>query len=110
MGPNTVRTSDSGCVRIPTRLTQIHPSVPIRIKPTLTPRTLVTHPQGSDLRYVYADPEGCNCVYIGDEQAYQQYQKLAVEQRIADEARLTAQMNQDAAMNWGMWGPYPWWP
>ena len=29
------------------------------------------------LLYVYADPKGCQCLYVGDEAAYQRYQQLA---------------------------------
>ena len=75
---------------------------------TLTQRKLVAHPSEGTIRYVYADAAGCKCVYAGDEAAYQRYQELAVQERIADERLMTAQMNQDAAMDWGGWGP--WYP
>jgi hypothetical protein len=35
------------------------------------------------LQFLYADAEVCRCLYVGDQQDYQQYQKLAVEQQIA---------------------------
>ena len=42
---------------------------------TLTPLQLgpVKTADGT-VRYVYADPEGCGCVYVGDKAAYQIYQ------------------------------------
>ncbi len=73
---------------------------------TLTQRKLVAHPSDGGVRYVYADAAGCKCVYAGDEQAYQQYQKMAVNEKIANEQVMTARMNQDAAMDWGAWGPW----
>jgi hypothetical protein len=77
---------------------------------TLTPLKLVPHTRSSDgkLLYVYADPKGCHCLYVGDEGAYQRYRQLALQQKIAQEQMVAAQMNADAAMDWGLWGPY-WW-
>lgn len=76
---------------------------------TLTQHKLVPHEKDGQVYYVYADATICQCVYWGDEAAYQRYQQFAVQQQIADEQRMAAQMNQNAAMNWGMWGPGPWW-
>ena len=36
------------------------------------------------MRYVYADPDVCTCVYVGDEQQYEKYQKLKVQKEIAE--------------------------
>jgi hypothetical protein len=49
-------------------------------------------------------------LYVGNEKAYQHYQRLAVEKKIAEDKRMAAEMNMDAAMNWNMWGPWvAWW-
>jgi hypothetical protein len=55
------------------------------------------------LRFIYADATVCRCLYVGDEQAYQQYQKLAVRQE-------NALMDQQAALdnsldNWWAYDP-----
>ena len=55
------------------------------------------------LRFLYADATVCRCLYVGDEQAYQQYQKLAVQQE-------NALMDQQAALdssldNWWAYDP-----
>ena len=77
----------------------------------MTQRKITIHSQNGETRYVYADALECKCVYVGDEHAYQQYQKLQVQQNIADENQMSAQMNEDASMDWGMWGPWgPWGP
>jgi uncharacterized protein YceK len=65
---------------------------------TLTQRKVVPHDQDGNVRYVYADAEFCECLYVGNQAAYQRSEKMAVEKNIAE-------MNEDAAMNWGMWGP-----
>lgn len=76
---------------------------------TLTPLKLLPYTRSDGkLLYVYADPKGCNCLYVGDETAYQRFRALQQQQKVAQEQMVTAQMNADAAMNWGLWGPY-WW-
>jgi hypothetical protein len=73
--------------------------------------SLVVRYTPKDGKFVYwlADPSFCNCIYVGDEAAYQQYQKLRLSAQIAREQRETAEINESAArdneMNWGAWGP-----
>lgn len=76
---------------------------------TLTQNKLVPHQKDGGIVYVYADATTCKCVYAGSEADYQRYQQLAVQKQIADDQRMAAEMNENAAMNWGMWGPGPWW-
>ena len=76
---------------------------------TLTQHKLVPQMKDGQVVYVYADATTCQCVYAGTEDAYQRYQQLAIQKKIADDQRMAAEMNEDAAMNWGMWGPGPWW-
>jgi hypothetical protein len=53
--------------------------------------------------YVFPDPKQ-NVLYVGQEQQYQQYQKLRYQKQLADEQLSAAAMNEDA---WGVWGPWP---
>jgi hypothetical protein len=77
---------------------------------TLTQHKIVAHQKEVGVGYVYADAATCQCLYVGNEKAYQHYQRLAVEKKIAEDKRMAAEMNRDAAMNWNMWGPWvPWW-
>lgn len=70
----------------------------------LTQHKLIEHSKDGKPAYVYADAEGCKCMYVGDEKDYQQYQKLALKQQIADQQMISAEMvDQDAEMNWGIW-------
>jgi len=76
---------------------------------TMVPHKLVPHQRDGETYWVYADPKVCKCVYVGNEKAYQEYQRLAFKQRLANQQEMTAAMNQDAAMNWGLWGGWgPW--
>ena len=73
---------------------------------TLTPRKVVRYTRDGQVHYVYADPETCKCLYVGDEQRYQKYQELSLQKQIADEQLSAAQANRDASMDWGAWGPW----
>jgi hypothetical protein len=76
----------------------------------MTQHKLVVHPKGDKVLYVYADASICQCVYVGDADAYARFQKLAVEKEIAEDERQAAEINLDATMSGGMWGPGLWWP
>jgi hypothetical protein len=41
----------------------------------LTPRTVLWGPQDSELRYLYAEPTGCRCLYVGGEENYQRLRR-----------------------------------
>ena len=63
--------------------------------------------QNSDtIHYVYADPLVCECLYVGTQQAYDQYKANQLAQHIADEQLMTAQTYSDAAWSWPAWGPW----
>ncbi len=72
---------------------------------TLTQQKIVVHQKDGINYYVYADATTCQCIYIGQDANYQKFQQLQVQQNIAQEQQMTAEMNEDSAMNWGMWGP-----
>jgi hypothetical protein len=57
------------------------------------------------VHYVYADPNVCGCLYIGTQQAFDQYvanQQLDFEQA----QRMAVENFYDAAWNWDAWGPW----
>jgi hypothetical protein len=66
---------------------------------TLTQLKVVPHDRNGKMYYVYADAADCQCLYAGNQEAYQRYENLAVKQNIA-------QMNEAASMDWDMWGPW----
>jgi hypothetical protein len=61
---------------------------------------------GDTVHYVYADPLVCSCLYVGTQQAYNQYKLHEQQQHLADEQLMTAQTYSDTAWNWGAWGPW----
>lgn len=55
--------------------------------------------------YVFKD-EKAGVAYVGRAPEYQRYQQLAVQQQIAQDQYMAADMERDAAMRWyGAWGP-----
>ncbi|MBK8210674.1 MAG: hypothetical protein IPK78_12645 [Rhodospirillales bacterium] len=54
-------------------------------------------------QFLFADATYCRCLYIGNEMAYQTYQRLSVEQQIAEDrqqAELDASMDSPWAYDW----------
>jgi hypothetical protein len=49
--------------------------------------------------YVYKD-EKAGVAYIGREAEYQRYQQLAIQQQIAQDQYMAAEMEQQAALDW----------
>ncbi len=60
--------------------------------------------KGDQVHYVYADPLVCGCLYVGTQQAYNTYKRDRMQQQLADEQQMTAQMYSDPAWSWGAWG------
>lgn len=64
--------------------------------------TRTVGPNGS-VRFFWADATDCNCLYAGNEAAYDSYQKISVSEQIAEENEMDADMMDWDA--WGGWGP-----
>ena len=84
----------------PARVASLHGLPPNKVVQQVT-----RGPGGGAVRYVYADPLVCACLYVGDQAAYGRYRQEVFQRRLADEQAMTAQMNQ---MDWdyGPWGPF----
>ncbi len=59
--------------------------------------------------YVYADPQFCHCVFVGDSAAYSRFEQFAFQQRMAREQIEAAEIANEDMFGWGDWGPYPFW-
>jgi len=70
----------------------------------LPPYRLESRTKDGKVVYTYADPGGCQCLYVGGSKEYSEYQRLRVQRQIAADQAWAA---QQAQMDWGMWGP--WW-
>ena len=74
----------------------------------MPPLKIVSQSKDGHVVYRYADPYSCDCLYVGDEEAYQQYKRLALQKELAAERLEAAQAEESAALDWGLWGPW-WW-
>ncbi len=74
----------------------------------LLPLKMVSQSKDGHLVYRYADPYSCDCLYVGDEQAYAEYKRLALKKQVAEERLEAAEAEESAAIDWGLWGPW-WW-
>ena len=70
---------------------------------TLPANKVVQQTTGGTVRYVYADPLVCACLYVGDQAAFGRYRQEVFQRQLADEQAMTAQMNQ-SAWDYGPWG------
>ena len=83
----------------PERAQQLHAMPPLK---------LVSESKDGNVVYRYADPYSCDCLYVGDQQAYAEYKRLALQKQIADERLQAAEAEESAAIDWGLWEPV-WW-
>ncbi len=72
----------------------------------LPPHKFVSEIDGDDVHYVLADPLVCGCLYVGTQDAYNQYRRDQQQRHLADQQVLAAQMYRDNAWNWSAWGPW----
>ena len=70
----------------------------------LPPNKFVTRVVNGQPVYQYADPLVCRCVYFGSQQNWDAYRQEVLAKQLADEAQMTAIMNQT---DWD-WGPWVW--
>jgi hypothetical protein len=75
---------------------------------SLPPHRFVQQTKNNTVIYVYGDPTICRCVYFGTQQAYGTYRSMVFQQKIANEQQMTAFMQQQAAFDFGPWGPGFW--
>jgi hypothetical protein len=67
-----------------------------------TPKKMTVQRRGAEPYYVYADPDLCNCIYMGTEVQYQKYLGRLMRKELAD-------AQAEASMDWGLSDLWPWW-
>jgi hypothetical protein len=72
----------------PARKAQLHSLTPLEIRFT---------PNSGKMHYWFADPYRCNCIFSGNQEAYEAYERVREQQGIANEEEMTAQMNEAVA-------------
>jgi hypothetical protein len=69
---------------------------------SLPPHKFAQQVRNNAVLYIYADPTICDCLYVGNQAAYDRYRQDVFAKNLANEQQMTAQINE---MNWGPWGP-----
>src|SRR4029077_19947860 len=69
---------------------------------------IVSQSKDGHVIYRYADPYSCECLYVGDEDAYGRYKRLALQKQLTEERLQAAEAEEGAAIDWDLWGPW-WW-
>jgi len=58
---------------------------------------------GNSVSYVYSDPAGCKCIYIGSQKSYDRYRQT--QKRVLNAEQLIASDYDDDLWDWESWGP-----
>jgi hypothetical protein len=69
----------------------------------LPPGKVTMIQKGGKTYYIFPDPAH-NQAYVGGPRQYQHYQELRATNKLAQENLETAEMYQDSAMEWSLWG------
>ncbi|MHB8287151.1 MAG: hypothetical protein ACYDD1_21090 [Caulobacteraceae bacterium] len=72
----------------------------------LPPHKFLRRAHGDDVRYVYADPTDCHCLYVGDQKAYANYRQAQQLKQAVRQDQLEASEYADADWDWGPWGGF----
>jgi len=77
----------------------------------MTPLKVRFYPYNGKMHYWFADPVYCDCLFVGNEAAYQRYEQIRLQQQDIHAQEESAQMNEEAAqqeqMNFMMWPGEP---
>ena len=71
---------------------------------TLSQNKIVPHEKDGVVYYIYADAATCLCFFWGRDQSYQNFLQLQDQQNIANDERMTAEMNEQEYLDWDMMG------
>jgi hypothetical protein len=69
---------------------------------TLPPHKFVHQVRNNAVVFIYADPTICDCLYVGNQAAYDLYRQNVFAQNLADEQAMTAEISVE---QWGAVGP-----
>ena len=73
---------------------------------SLPPDKITPIQRDGTVYYTFPDPKR-NVLFVGQEPQYQEYQRLSIDQQMANEQMMTAQVNQSDT-GWAVWGPFGW--
>ena len=68
---------------------------------TLPSDTISRIQKGDSIYYVYPDPDGCVCLYVGRESEFQRLQQLAMERQASDQQLMVNDIASDRQNGYG---------
>jgi hypothetical protein len=69
----------------------------------LKPMKIIPITKGNVTKFIYPDPYECHCIYVGTAEQFVTFKRLSVEEEIAIDNLMAAEMNMDYA------GRHWWW-
>jgi hypothetical protein len=79
----------------------------------LAPERVTEVRRGDRMYYVYPDPKVCGCLYVGSPEEHDEYLRLVHQAGNPQPAPVPWNegelSNSSGALNWELWGPWPWW-
>jgi hypothetical protein len=69
---------------------------------SLPPHKFAHQVRNGAVVFIYADPTICDCLYVGNQAAYDRYRQNVFAKNLAGEQQMTAQINEG---EWDGWGP-----
>jgi hypothetical protein len=70
---------------------------------SLPQHRFVRRDESNKVVYLYADPIVCNCLYIGNQKAYDTYHQDVLARHVASEQAISAEINYDRGWQWEPW-------
>jgi predicted component of type VI protein secretion system len=80
----------------PAKLQNLQAMTPLKVRSTI---------ENGKLHYWFADPVYCACLYTGNKDAYEHYQRLRLQQKKAEQEKETEERAEDEEINLEPWGP-----
>jgi hypothetical protein len=72
---------------------------------SMPPNTFMQGQRGNQTVFLYADPKGCGCIYVGSQEQFLRYRQEALQRQLVDAPTLDPQLHRAASWRWGAWDP-----
>ena len=72
----------------------------------LPQKQIITRDRNGKTVFLFADSSGCQCLYVGNEKAFQNYQTLWVQHNIAEQQFSNVETGRGQDSDWGFWEPW----
>jgi hypothetical protein len=70
---------------------------------TLAPGKISRIGRGGTIYYVYADPNECRCLWVGNQAQYERYQRLVMEEMVPEVEMVVVESGPDWSLDMEAW-------